>query len=67
MPGGDDATRGRVIAAVAALLSGISEEDAIYGTGSKLVRRCGCSVWVATTPKNPEMIIRRRNAIEEFI
>jgi hypothetical protein len=59
MPGGDDAVRNQIIAAVAFGVSRVAEKDTRNGARGEFVRGGGGGTRIAATTKNAEDIIGR--------
>ena len=63
VPGGDDAVRDQIIAAIAFGVSRVTKEDTWNGTMSEFMRSGGGGVGVATATEDTETIIRGGSAI----
>ena len=64
MTRGDDSIGGTVKAAVSLVVSGVAEKNTECRTRRKLVGYCGSEVWVASTTKDPKVIVRRRHPVK---
>ena len=62
-----DATGDDVVAAIAAVIAGVAEEDASHRAGTELVRRHGRGFGVAETAENAEFIIARGNTKKQMV
>ena len=62
-----DVTGDNIVAAIAAVIAGVAEEDASHRAGTELVRRHGRGFGVAETAENAEFIIARWNAKKQMV
>ena len=62
-----DATGDDVVAAIAAVIAGVAEEDASHRVGTELVSRRGRGVGVVETAENAEFIIARGNTKKQMV
>ena len=63
----DDSIGGTVKAAVSLVVSGVAEKNTECRTRRKLVSDCGSEVWVASTTKDSNVIVRRRHPVKSGV
>ena len=59
----NDSIGGTVKATVSLVVSRVAEKNTKCRTWRKFLSGCGSEVWVASTTKDPKVIIRRQNPV----